>query len=88
LIHHLVIGANIPMRDVIKWLAGLGTSLIIEFVGRDDEMLTRLLANKDDQYDDYNAATFEALLAEHFELAEQQPLKGGKRMIYLALARS
>jgi hypothetical protein len=88
LIHHAVIGANIPMRDFIGWLAGLGASLVIEFVGREDEMVEKLLANKDDQYGDYRADVFEALLAERFEVAAKQPLKGGKRAIYLALARS
>ena len=39
LIHHIVIGANIPMRDFVGWLASLGTALVIEFVGRDDEMV-------------------------------------------------
>jgi hypothetical protein len=87
LIHHVVISANIPMRDFIGWLAGLGTSLVIEFVGREDEMVERLLANKDDQYDDYNLPTFEKVLAEHFDVVEQTPLKGGKRAIYFALAR-
>ena len=87
LIHHLVIGANIPMGEVVRWLADLGTSLVIEFVGRDDEMVARLLANKDDQYGDYQAAAFEGLLADRFDIVEKQPLKGGKRTIYLALAR-
>jgi len=87
LVHHIVIGANIPMRDFIGWLAGLGTSLVIEFVGRDDEMVQQLLANKEDQYRDYDADAFASLLAEHFEIAEKQPLKGGKRTIYFALAR-
>ena len=53
LVHHIVISANIPLADFIRWLASLGTSLIIEFVGRDDEMVQTLLANKEDQYDDY-----------------------------------
>jgi hypothetical protein len=88
LIHHVVISASIPMRDFVAWLAGLGTSLVIEFVGREDEMVERLLANKDDQYGDYRGEVFEALLSEHFEIAAKQPLKGGKRAIYLALARA
>ncbi len=87
LIHHIVISANIPLRDFIGWLAGLGTSLVIEWVGRDDEMVQTLLRNKDDQYDDYHFEAFEAALAEHFDVQARQPLKGGKRMIYFALAR-
>jgi hypothetical protein len=87
LIHHIVISANIPMRDFVAWLAGLGTSVVIEWVGRDDEMVQTLLRNKDDQYDDYHADAFEAALAEHFQIEAQRPLKGGKRTIYFALAR-
>lgn len=87
LIHHIVIGANIPMRDFLSWLASLGTALVIEFVGREDEMVQTLLMNKDDQYDDYTAESFEALLASRFKVEEKRPLKGGKRSIYFALPR-
>ncbi|XSC43512.1 hypothetical protein ACF1BQ_037120 [Bradyrhizobium sp. RDT10] len=85
MIHHIVIGENIPMADFMRWLADLGTALVIEFVGRDDEMVETLLRNKDDQYDDYRPEVFEALLSEHFEIRESQTLKGGKRSIYFAL---
>lgn len=85
LIHHIVIGQNIPMADFMRWLADLGTALVIEFVGRDDEMVEALLRNKDDQYDDYRPEVFEALLSAHFEIRENQTLKGGKRSIYFAL---
>jgi hypothetical protein len=88
LIHHIVIGSNIPMRDFVGWLAELGTSLVIEFVSRDDEMVQTLLANKDDQYGDFTQDAFEALLEEHFEVRESRPLKGGKRAIYFALAKT
>ncbi|MCV0396422.1 MAG: class I SAM-dependent methyltransferase [Rhizobiaceae bacterium] len=88
LIHHMVISANIPMADFIRWLAGLGTALVIEFVGREDEMVQTLLRNKDDQYDDYRLDVFERLLAEHFDIRESRPLKGGKRSIYFALPMS
>lgn len=88
LIHHIVIGANIPMRDFVGWLAGLGTSLVIEFVGRDDEMVKALLANREDQYDDYEEATFRELLAARFEIVREEPLKGGKRRILFATPRA
>jgi SAM-dependent methyltransferase len=88
LIHHVVIGANIPMADFMRWLACLGTVLVIEFVGRDDEMVETLLRNKDDQYDDYRPEVFEALLSEHFEVRDRQTLKSGKRSIYFALPRN
>lgn len=88
LVHHIVISANIPLADFIRWLAGLKTSLIIEFVGRDDEMVQTLLANREDQYDDYHPEIFRNLLATHFDIRDEQDLKGGKRRIYFATARS
>jgi len=87
LVHHIVISANIPLAEFISWLAGLGTSLVIEFVGREDEMVQTLLANKDDQYDDYHPEIFRDLLSARFDIQSEQPLKGGKRHIYFATVR-
>jgi hypothetical protein len=84
LVHHIVITANIPLADFIDWLAELGAAVVIEFVGRDDEMVRALLANRKDQYDDYTPETFRALLAERFRLRGEQTLKGGKRTIFFA----
>ena len=88
LIHHIVISANIPMQDFIGWLAGLGSALIIEFVSREDEMVQTLLVNKDDQYGDYDQASFEACLAKHYEIRASRPLKDGKRCIYFAIPKA
>lgn len=88
LIHHIVISANIPLADFLDWLAELGTSVVIEFVGREDEMVKALLANREDQYSDYHADNFRRLLAERFDIGEEQELKGGKRRIFFAEARA
>lgn len=87
-IHHIVISTNIPLAEFIGWLADLGTAIVIEFVGREDEMLQTLLANREDQYDDYNPATFRALLESRFEIKADEPLKNGKRHIYFARPKS
>lgn len=88
LVHHIVISANIPLADFIDWLAGLGTALVIEFVGREDEMVQILLANREDQYDDYHPDVFRELLAARFEIRAEEDLKGGKRRIYFAEPKS
>lgn len=84
LIHHIVISANIPLSSFIGWLADLGTSVVIEFVGREDEMVQALLANRKDQYADYHPEIFRDLLAARFDIRAEQDLKGGKRRIYFA----
>ncbi len=88
LVHHIVISANIPLADFIDWLAELGTSVVIEFVGREDEMVKALLANREDQYSDYHLDNFRRLLAERFDIRAEEDLKGGKRRIFFAEARS
>ena len=49
LIHHVVIGANIPLASFIDWLAALGGELVIEFVGREDDKVCTLLRKPDAQ---------------------------------------
>jgi ribosomal protein L11 methylase PrmA len=87
LIHHIVISANIPMQEFVGWLADLGTSLVIEFVTKQDEMVEKLLRNKIDNYADYEVDYFEKCLAEHFRVEKRQEVKGGKRILYFARPR-
>jgi len=87
LIHHMVITANVPMREFVDWLASLGGDLIIEFVTKDDPMVHTLLRNKQDNYDDYDLEFFERCLAESFEIGRREPLCEGQRIMYHAVAR-
>lgn len=81
LIHHVVIGRNVPMIDFVAWLADIADEVIIEFVGKDDPMVQRLLANKRDNYDDYGDAPFRAAVAAHFDVAAEQPLADAPRTL-------
>lgn len=82
LVHHLVIGANIPLSDFVDWLAELNSAVLVEFVTREDEMVHRLLRNREDQFSDYDLAHFEKLVLSRFTIVEQMSLKGGRRFIY------
>ena len=87
LIHHVVIGAHIPLSDFVDWLASLGSDLVIEFVSKEDPMVQKLLRNKDDRYDDYDQAFLEECLERHFEIVRKQPLESGTRTLYLGRRR-
>ena len=87
LIHHLVIGANLPLGDVLDWFRGFGGELVIEFVGREDPMVQRLLRHKDETYEDYRLEVFEAELGSRFEVLARQALGSGTRTLYRARAR-
>jgi hypothetical protein len=84
LIHHVVIGGNIPMSEFLDWLRSLDADLIIEFVSREDPMVMTLLRNKEDQYSDYHQEVFDRELGARFTIANRQPLGSGTRIMYYA----
>lgn len=85
LVHHLAIGANVPLPEVMSWLHGFGGRLVVEFVDATDPMAQRLLANKPDGlFPDYRREVFEELLAARFRVERQVTLAGGTRTLYAA----
>ena len=88
LVHHLVIGRNVPMAELIEWLATYGAHLVIEFPTREDSMVKRLLLNKDDHYRDYELGFFERCLEQHFEVLEREAQASGERVLYFVRPQS
>jgi precorrin-6B methylase 2 len=84
LIHHIVIGANIPLQEFVQWLASLDTSLVIEFVTKEDAMVKTLLHNKEDHYTDYDIKNFEKHLTGYFKLIRREVLESRTRILYYA----
>jgi hypothetical protein len=88
LVHHLSIGGNVPVRDVVLWLASLGSAVVVEFPTRDDPQVQRLLAAKrDDMHGDYEGDLFERSLSDAFEIERSEALAGGTRLLYFARPR-
>ena len=88
LVHHLVIGRTIPQRELIGWLADLGSELVIEFPDREDVMVRRLLARKrDGSHPDYTRSAFESVLRSRFAIESSLELPSGTRMLYHASPR-
>ena len=88
LIHHVVIGRNIPIADLIEWLAGFGADLVIEFVNHGDPMVDKLLRNRVGQDVEYSAGALEAALARSFGAVVQEALESGTRTLYHAQAKT
>lgn len=86
LVHHLAIGANIPLPEVVSWLHGFGGRLVVEYVEPTDPMAQRLLANKPEGlFPGYRREVFEELLAARFLVEQQVTLAGGTRTLYAAV---
>jgi hypothetical protein len=86
LVHHLVLGANIPLDQVVEWFAALGGDLAIEFVHVEDPMAQRLLARRTTPRPDYRPDFLERCLGRAYRRVERHDLPGGTRTLYLAEA--
>ena len=88
LVHHLVIGNNLPFAHVAGFLASVCRVLVIEFVPRADPQVQRLLALREDVFPDYEPAAFEKAFARWFTIEEVQGIPDSPRVLYLMTARS
>ena len=84
LIHHIVIGRNIPITEFVEWIATFGANVVVEFVGHGDPMVDKLMRNRTGQDIEYSAEALELALARHFETTTHEALQSGTRTLYYA----
>ena len=82
LVHHLAIGRNVPLAMVAEQFASLAQRALVEFVPREDPMVERLLRDREDVFDDYTRAGFEAAFgsALHDRGAARDPRLGPRAL--------
>lgn len=84
LIHHLVIGKNIPLQQLAACFRDMCKKfLLIEYVEREDEKVKGLLERKGLDYTHYNKQEFERQLAVYFDPVAHHILSDGLRILYL-----
>jgi ribosomal protein L11 methylase PrmA len=89
LVHHLAITRSIPLPEIVAWLRGLGGEVVVEFPLREDPMVGRLLAAKNEgAHGDYDLERFESLLGEAFDVRRTERLPSGTRVLFEAAPRS
>ena len=83
-VHHLALTNNVPLDEIVAFLADFGAPLVVEFPHRDDVMATRLLARKrSGLFDAYDVANWETgARAAVRRSSERQSLPSGTRTIY------
>ena len=87
LVHHLAIAGNVPLTQIMAWLARIAQAGIVEFVPKADPALQRLLRWRPDVYGDYSKTSFEEALGEHFQVIKECPLPGSARVLYSFIKR-
>lgn len=81
-IHHMVIGGNLPLAQVVDWLIDLAPTGIIEFVPKQDPMVVEMLQNREDIFFDYNESQFRALLMARATItAEHRFAQNGRLLV-------
>lgn len=83
LIHHLAISNNVPLFQVAEFFHGLGKWLVIEFVPKSDSQTQKLLASREDIFDEYTVDGFERCFGGYFDLREKCEVAGSERVLYL-----
>ena len=83
LIHHLAISNNVPLAKIAGFLSKTCKSLIIEFVPKTDSMVQKLLASREDIFQNYTQKEFEKAFLEFFNLVKSEKIGDSERILYL-----
>ncbi|MEX1072805.1 MAG: SAM-dependent methyltransferase [Chloroflexota bacterium] len=82
LVHHLAIGRNVPLPRVAELLGRLAPNLVVEWVPKQDPMVQRLLATRQDVFPDYSPGGFRAAFSKSFEIIEEAPIEDSGRILF------
>jgi ribosomal protein L11 methylase PrmA len=80
--HHLAIGRNVPLDQLVGWLVGLAPRGVVEFVQKDDTTIRRMLALREDVFPDYTEGNFRALLSANARIVGESRVSDEGRIIF------
>ncbi len=88
-IHHIIIGRNVPLEDVVGWLTSLAPQGVIEFVPKDDPMVQELLALREDIFPKYSEEYFLNKLQQNATIYKIQKItNSGRKLIWYTKSRN
>ncbi len=87
LVHHIAISRNVPVPMILDAFAELAPWAIVEFVPKDDVMVRRLLATREDVFDEYSIEGFRAAAVGRFEVVAETPIAESTRVMFLLRRR-
>jgi len=82
LMHHLIIGKNIPLSEFVRWVVDLAPFGIIEFIPKSDPMVINLLAFRKDIFDNYTESYFHEILKQHARIEQVIKSKNTMRKLF------
>jgi ribosomal protein L11 methylase PrmA len=87
LVHHLAIAHNLPLPRIAEFFARIARALVIEFVPKGDSQLQRMLSTREDIFDRYTRADFEAAFQAFFTIEQVTAVRDAERIVYLMRRR-
>ena len=82
LVHHLAIGANVPLPMIARLFARLAPHVVVEWVPKEDAMVQRLLVARRDVFEGYSIEGFRRAFDQHFEIVSETPLAETVRTLF------
>jgi SAM-dependent methyltransferase len=82
LVHHLAVGSNVPLPMIAALFARLAPHAVVEFVPKEDAMVQRLLASREDVFGDYTIDGFRAAFTDVFETLSETAIEGSARTLF------
>lgn len=80
--HHLALGRNIPLPEVVRHLTGFAPRGVIEFVHKSDPTAQRMIALKGDLFPDYHEDAFRAVLQAEARIVRREVICAAGRTLY------
>lgn len=87
LVHHLAIGNNVPLPDVVAEFARLGRHVVLEWVPKGDPKVDLLLSTREDVFDHYTREVLVDAVEAHFDVVAVDPLPASDRELFLLRRR-
>jgi ribosomal protein L11 methylase PrmA len=82
LLHHLVIGRNLPLNEVLGWLVSLAPFGVVEFVPKSDPMAQQLLTWKPTIAPDYERDTVRQVLGSMARITREEVVTASGRTLF------
>lgn len=87
LVHHLAIGANVPLPLIAEQFARMAPHGIVEWVPKEDDMVQKLLASRTDVFDDYTPEGFRSAFTAQYDIVSETPIEGSRRTLFHLVRR-
>jgi hypothetical protein len=72
----------VPLPMISRLMARLSPHLIVEWIPKEDPMVKRLLAAREDIFADYSPDGFRAAFGGDFEIVEEAPIEDSGRVLF------